>query len=142
MFSADHHGRRVTAARKMERGGKRGANAKNNECFSAPADSFMQEFDFESNLALFNKEAVFREIENGFPELNVDSDLREQKYRHDENVLQPGENNLAPVMMKQQIQVPGSKFQLYYTGKLLMLMLFYMVLHVYHLKDIRKYVIM
>lgn len=116
-YSTDQPARKVTAAKKMERGGRRLANSKNNECFSAPAESFMQEFDFESNLALFNKKAVFREIEHDFPELSLEPGSREQKYRHDENVLQPGENNSAPVVMKQQIKVPGTKFQLYYTGR-------------------------
>ncbi|CAG5123889.1 unnamed protein product [Candidula unifasciata] len=114
-YPTDQSTQKITAAKKMERGGRRGANAKNNECFSAPAESFLQEFDFESNLAMFNKKAVFREIETDFPELNLEPGFREKKYRHDENILQPGENNSAPVVMKQQIKVPGTKFQLYYT---------------------------
>ncbi|CAL1546732.1 unnamed protein product [Lymnaea stagnalis] len=105
-------GRKPSASRKMERV-KRGANSRNSECFSAPTDSFLHEFDFESNLALFNKKEVFQEIESGFPELSLDPDPSEQKYRHDENILQPGESNVP--VMKQEIQVPGPKSELYYT---------------------------
>ena len=105
--------------KRMERGGKRTTmNAKNSECFSAPTQSYLQDFDFESNLALFNKKAVFQEIENGFPELSLSGvPPGEQKYRHDENILQPGESNLVPVR-KQQIQVPGSTNKLYITGQI------------------------
>ncbi|RUS83411.1 hypothetical protein EGW08_008832 [Elysia chlorotica] len=110
-------GRKVSMPKRMERGGKRGTvNSKNSECFSAPTQSYLKDFDFESNLALFNKKAVFQEIENGFPELSLSSGPPvEQKFRHDENILQPGESNTVPVK-KQQIQVPaGCTSKLYIT---------------------------
>ncbi|XP_005093985.1 enhancer of mRNA-decapping protein 3 [Aplysia californica] len=111
----DSQYRKHSASKKMERGGKKGANSWNSDCFSAPAESFLQDFDFESNLALFNKKAVFQEIENDFPDLSLESDPREQKYRHDENILQPGESTNAGPATIQQIQVPGAESQLYYT---------------------------
>jgi enhancer of mRNA-decapping protein 3 len=52
------------------------------------------EFDFEKNLALFDKEAIFKEIEacNGNqqpkPDLLRQCKKPEDKYRHDQNVLQ------------------------------------------------------
>ncbi|GFR69554.1 enhancer of mRNA-decapping protein 3 [Elysia marginata] len=109
-------GRKMSQPKRMERGGKRTTvNSKNSECFSAPTQSYLQDFDFESNLALFNKKAVFQEIENEFPELSLSSGPPlEQKYRHDENILQPGESNMVPVR-KQQIKVPGTTKKLYIT---------------------------
>lgn len=53
-----------------------------------------EEFDFEKNLALFDKEAIFKEIEACNGNQNIKPDLvrqckkPEDKYRHDENVLQ------------------------------------------------------
>ena len=59
---------------------------------------------------------MFQEIENDFPDLSLESDPREQKYRHDENILQPGEFMSDSPSTIQQIEVPGGKTQLYYTG--------------------------
>ena len=113
----DNNGRKQSIARKIERGGKKGNYVRKNECFSAPAESFLQDFDFQSNLALFDKKAVFQQIENDFPELSLETDVREQKYRHDENVLQPGESTTTKEIV-QQIHVPtNSSTKLYYTGK-------------------------
>lgn len=54
-----------------------------------------EEFDFEKNLALFDKQAVFKEIEAGQNSGSLPPDVvsqtnrrTEDKYRHDENVLQ------------------------------------------------------
>ncbi|WAR00959.1 EDC3-like protein [Mya arenaria] len=69
------------------------------DCFSAPVDSYLDEFDFEKNLKLFDKKAVFEEIENNNPEL-INIDKKPEKYRHDENVLQS-----KPVQL-QRIKVP------------------------------------
>ncbi|XP_053405108.1 enhancer of mRNA-decapping protein 3-like [Mercenaria mercenaria] len=70
------------------------------DCFSAPVDSLLDEFDFEKNLALFDKKAVFEEIESNNPDVIRISDKKPTKYRHDENVLQS-----KPVTF-QQIRVP------------------------------------
>lgn len=63
------------------------------DCFSAPVDSILDdgEFDFEKNLAMFDKQAVFDEIENnGYPGMVVRAIERghEAKFKNDENVLQ------------------------------------------------------
>ena len=81
------------------------------DCFSAPVDSILDEFDFEKNLALFDKKAVFEEIEAEYPEeLKVVE--KPTKYRYDENVLQG-----APVTL-QQIKVPANQSgRLYVTGE-------------------------
>ncbi|XP_037080781.1 enhancer of mRNA-decapping protein 3-like [Pollicipes pollicipes] len=71
--------------------------AKNEQCFSTPTDNFKnEEFDFEKNLALFDKQAVFEEIDSQQPDVVrlVDTNRRrpaervEAKYRHDQNVIQ------------------------------------------------------
>ncbi|XP_074650254.1 enhancer of mRNA-decapping protein 3-like [Tubulanus polymorphus] len=72
------------------------------DCFSAPVESFLEEFDFEKNLALFDKQAIFEEIENNMkPDVVRNTDKRAPtKYRCDENVLPSG-----PVIY-QQIKIP------------------------------------
>ncbi|CAC5413803.1 EDC3 [Mytilus coruscus] len=71
-------------------------------CFSAPTQSCMAEFDFEKNLALFDKKAVFQEIENSGPEIiRANEPKKPLKYRHDENVLETKKSVL------QQIKVPN-----------------------------------
>ncbi|XP_013064884.2 enhancer of mRNA-decapping protein 3-like [Biomphalaria glabrata] len=109
--SADHN-RKSRSSRKGE-SNRRGANAKNSECFSAPTESYLQEeFDFELNLAMFNKKKVFQEIENGFPELSLEEEPVEQKYKHDENVLKSGVSDTTAL---KQIRVPEVKSQMYFT---------------------------
>lgn len=72
--------------------------------FSTPVDTFLgDDFDFEKNLALFDKKAVFKEIENNCDynhTLNT-PEKKPTKYRHDENVLESG-----PVEYR-QIKVQG-----------------------------------
>lgn len=61
------------------------------DCFSAPSESFLKEFDFEKNLALFDKKAFFQEMENSLPEVIRANDRKQpSKYRHDENILESG----------------------------------------------------
>lgn len=79
------------------------------DCFSAPVDSFLDDFDFEKNLALFDKKAVFEEIESAQPEEVRAVDKKPSKYRCDENVLQSG-----PVVL-QQIKIPNQSGQIYVT---------------------------
>ena len=81
------------------------------DCFSAPVDSILDDFDFEKNLALFDKKAVFEEIENCNPEVVKVSDKKPTKYRCDENVLQSG-----PVIL-QQIKVPSQSERTFVTGE-------------------------
>ncbi|XP_017781144.1 PREDICTED: enhancer of mRNA-decapping protein 3 isoform X2 [Nicrophorus vespilloides] len=62
---------------------------KDEECFGSPLDtSLLKEFDFEKNLALFNKQKVFDEINSQRPDIkNADQQKRPTKYRHDENII-------------------------------------------------------
>ncbi|XP_066945457.1 enhancer of mRNA-decapping protein 3 [Macrobrachium rosenbergii] len=71
--------------------------------FGTPVDDDMltTEFDFEKNLALFDKQAVFEEIQNLKPDVIRQADrFTEKKYKCDENVLP----SKAPP--KRQIIVP------------------------------------
>lgn len=81
------------------------------DCFSAPVDSLLDEFDFEKNLALFDKKAVFEEIESSNPDGMPIVEKKPTKYRYDENVLQS-----KPVKL-QQIKVPKQYGNSYVTGK-------------------------
>jgi len=71
-----------------------------NDCFAMPVDSFASaEFDFEKNLAMFDKRAVFNEIERDLEQSGAPSSSKptcamssvtrsaDAKYRCDENVL-------------------------------------------------------
>lgn len=80
------------------------------DCFSAPVDTFLDEFDFEKNLKLFNKKAIFEEIESSNPDLVHLADRKTDKYRPDENVLAS-----KPVQL-QQIRVPKEYGVSYTTG--------------------------
>ncbi|XP_044576978.1 enhancer of mRNA-decapping protein 3 isoform X2 [Cotesia glomerata] len=58
------------------------------QAFGTPIDQSMnQDFDFEKNLALFNKEAVWEEINSLKPDIVRQSESNRGKYRHDENVI-------------------------------------------------------
>ncbi len=73
------------------KGRGRGINAKNRECFSAPTDGYLDDFDFDTNLKLFNKAAVFEEsdaLSGGENEVPV-----KKFYGHDENILTVAENS-------------------------------------------------
>lgn len=62
---------------------------------------------------MFDKKAVFEEIENTCPEVvKVVENKKPQKYRCDENVLQSG-----PVVL-QQIKVPNAYSTTFVTGKI------------------------
>ncbi|GLG98729.1 Enhancer of mRNA-decapping protein 3 [Gryllus bimaculatus] len=80
---------------------------KDEACFGTPIDNFLHhDFDFEKNLALFDKQAVFDEIAAQRPDLVRQTDVRRvQKYRHDENILAT-----TPAKYRQLIvPSPGSK---------------------------------
>ncbi len=97
----------------QENGHGRGQRRSKDDCFSAPMKSFMDDFDFEKNLALFDKQAVFDEIEEqGYPKIvrAVNPNHHPAKYRHDENVLQ----SEAPTY--RQIIVPCTNSKEYVTG--------------------------
>ncbi|KAK7115361.1 enhancer of mRNA-decapping protein 3-like [Littorina saxatilis] len=91
--------RKVTTPKKIE--GRRN----NNQChaaFSLPTECIKGEgeFDFEKSNLMFDKQAEFEKIENGFNDERP-MEKKPSKYRHDENVL-PSQ----PTDMR-QIRVPG-----------------------------------
>lgn len=56
--------------------------------FGSPVDHHMlADFDFEKNLALFNKKAFYEELNASKPDLVKQTDKKGGKYRWDENVL-------------------------------------------------------
>ncbi|KAL7293677.1 enhancer of mRNA-decapping protein 3 [Trichogramma pretiosum] len=77
--------------------------------FGTPIDqSLHQDFDFEKNLALFNKEALWQEFNSKKPETvqqQANKGINKGRYRHDENVIES-----EPTALR-QIAVPcaGSK---------------------------------
>ncbi|XP_074517741.1 enhancer of mRNA-decapping protein 3-like [Sebastes fasciatus] len=77
---------------------------KDDECFGGGTDDNMDaDFDFEGNLALFDKVAVFSKIEKGGRAQHPSTQGAEQKplsYRHDQNILE-----VKPVIYR-QITVP------------------------------------
>lgn len=98
---------------------KKWQKERDDACFNAPVNSELldTEFDFEKNLALFDKQKVFDEI-NALSKSDhvklVDCNKRSSsgKYRHDENIL----SGFVPV--SRQISVPCKAEKEYVTGKL------------------------
>ncbi|KAJ8678729.1 hypothetical protein QAD02_014516 [Eretmocerus hayati] len=79
------------------------------QAFGTPIDqSLNQEFDFEKNLALFNKQAIWQEINSKRPDVVQQSQNRgnnKGRYRHDENVLESEPTALRQILVPK----PGSK---------------------------------
>ncbi|XP_023017096.1 enhancer of mRNA-decapping protein 3 [Leptinotarsa decemlineata] len=85
---------------------------KDEECFGSPLDqsNINKDFDFEKNLALFNKQAIWDEINSQRPDLVKPGDNKKPtKYRHDENVIAT-----LPTTYR-QITVPRQDFCEYVT---------------------------
>lgn len=86
-----------------------------NAAFGTPVDdpAINEEFDFEKNLALFDKQAIWNEIDAiQKPDLMRQTAMvKKQNYRHDENVL-----TSAPTTMTglRQITLPGHATALEY----------------------------
>lgn len=75
------------------------------ECFGEPINDILKkDFDFEKNLALFNKKAVYDEINAQRPDLVRQTD-KQVNYRHDETVLAS-----SPAQYR-QISVPSHYLQ-------------------------------
>lgn len=94
---------------------KKWLKGKDDDCLNAPVDSevFETEFDFEKNLALFDKQAVYEEI-NALSKPDhvklIDCNKRcNAKYRHDENVL------VGDVPLMRMISIPCSADKEYVT---------------------------
>lgn len=91
---------------------------KDDECFGDGMEDVLDEdFDFEGNLALFDKAAVFSQIEsserrgNGARSRGTPGEQTPSRYRHDENILE-----VKPVVYR-QITVPYNVTKEYSTGK-------------------------
>lgn len=104
----------------MRNGGTGGPmRSKDDECFGdGPEEDLDTDFDFEGNLALFDKAAVFSQIDgtscHSSRAQHPSSTQAEQKplsYRHDENILEG-----KPVIYR-QITVPQHGGKEYYTGE-------------------------
>ncbi|XP_050500328.1 enhancer of mRNA-decapping protein 3 [Diabrotica virgifera virgifera] len=82
------------------------------ECFGSPMEqsNIGKDFDFEKNLALFNKQAIWDEINAQKPDVVKHIDARKPtKYRHDENII-----STIPTSYR-QITVPKQDFCEYVT---------------------------
>nr|XP_002123787.1 enhancer of mRNA-decapping protein 3-like [Ciona intestinalis] len=96
---------------------KSGRNRNAPDCFNIDQSELDEDFDFEKNLALFDKQAVFDEVYSG-SDGEVRTPLKnrrnkpEVKYRHDENVLGNG-----PVVYRQIVTQETSNHHIaeYYT---------------------------
>ncbi|XP_076236354.1 enhancer of mRNA-decapping protein 3 [Calliopsis andreniformis] len=81
--------------------------------FGTPIDqSLSQDFDFEKNLALFNKEAVWQEINSLKPDIVRQSENNRGtsgRYRHDENII------VSEPAVFRQIMVPSAGEKEYVT---------------------------
>ncbi|EFA06064.2 Enhancer of mRNA-decapping protein 3-like Protein [Tribolium castaneum] len=79
-----------TPVRREKSKGKWSKGWKDEECFGSPLDhKINKDFDFEKNLALFDKQAIWDEINNSQkPDVIKNADSKKPaKYRHDENVI-------------------------------------------------------
>lgn len=89
---------------------------KDDECFGDTIEVILDtDFDFEGNLALFDKAAVFEEIDtferrNGTRSRGTPNE-KPTRYRHDENILES-----EPIVYR-QITVPQHSGREYCTGK-------------------------
>lgn len=91
---------------------------RDDECFGDGMDDGLDtDFDFEGNLALFDKAAVFSEIDtserrgNGARSRGTPQEQTPSRYRHDENILE------AKPIVYRQIAVPQPETKEYCTGK-------------------------
>lgn len=90
---------------------------RDDECFGDGVDDGLDtDFDFEGNLALFDKAAVFSEIDiserrNGARSRGTPQEQTPSRYRHDENILE------AKPIVYRQITVPQPGAKEYCTGE-------------------------
>lgn len=78
---------------------KKSLKKKDAECFGTPLDKVNKpDFDFEKNLKLFDKEAIFEKLKGNGSATTPEKKTRssERKLRHDENILEQ-----EPVSMRQ-----------------------------------------
>uniref|UniRef100_A0A1A7Z0N5 Enhancer of mRNA-decapping protein 3 n=1 Tax=Iconisemion striatum TaxID=60296 RepID=A0A1A7Z0N5_9TELE len=100
--------RGVAAVSQRRNGARTGGPARSkDECFGDGINENLDtDFDFEGNLALFNKAAVFSQIDGSSDRRaqhhGTQTEQKAQSYRHDENILQ------AKPVIYRQITVPQS----------------------------------
>ncbi|XP_029354934.1 LOW QUALITY PROTEIN: enhancer of mRNA-decapping protein 3-like [Echeneis naucrates] len=108
----------TTAKKNSVRNGGSGGQlrSKNDECFGVgPDEDLDTDFDFEGNLKLFDKAAVFSQIDGTSSQRSrtqhhsTESGQKPLSYRHDENILEG-----KPVVYR-QITVPQQEGKEYYT---------------------------
>ncbi|KAK9872344.1 hypothetical protein WA026_017804 [Henosepilachna vigintioctopunctata] len=102
-----------TTRKEKNQKGKWTKGRKDEECFGSPCvEEISKDFDFEKNLALFNKQAIWDQLNsnNQKPDVIKQAEARRPtKYRHDENVIAS-----VPVTYR-QIQVPKQNYLEYVT---------------------------
>ncbi|KAI4466889.1 hypothetical protein MML48_2g00014118 [Holotrichia oblita] len=79
-----------TPNKKDKNKGKWNRGWRDEACFGSPLDdAIFKDFDFEKMLALFDKQAIWEEINSQKPDVvkHTDQNKRTAKYRHDENIL-------------------------------------------------------
>ncbi|XP_050535796.1 enhancer of mRNA-decapping protein 3 [Daktulosphaira vitifoliae] len=82
---------------------------RNDACFGVSLDNIVKEdFDFEKNLALFNKKAFYNKLHKK-PDLVPQEKISNNKYKHNENVL-----HSTPVKFR-QVTVPSPAVNEYIT---------------------------
>lgn len=76
-------------------------NNHDNDTFSTPVNDpqMNEDFDFEKNLALFDKQAVFEKIDGKKVEKAIKKTAK-KNYRHDENILESTPTNSRQITMK------------------------------------------
>ncbi|KAM9808293.1 enhancer of mRNA-decapping protein 3 [Neosynchiropus ocellatus] len=109
--SSSRGANQVTPKKNGAKNGVSQMKQRDDECFGDGMDDGLDtDFDFEGNLALFDKAAVFSEIEiserrNGARSVGAPQEQTPSRYRHDENILEA-----KPVVYRQiAVTQPGAK---------------------------------
>ncbi|XP_076267251.1 enhancer of mRNA-decapping protein 3 [Rhynchophorus ferrugineus] len=81
--------RNLSTSKRSQKGSKWTKGWKDEECFGSPVSSQIKDdFDFEKNLALFDKQAIWDELNSQKPDVVRQLDNKKiAKYRHDENII-------------------------------------------------------
>ncbi|XP_069480423.1 enhancer of mRNA-decapping protein 3 isoform X2 [Ambystoma mexicanum] len=103
--SSSRHPNQVTPKKTGLKNGQ--LKSKDDECFGDELEEILDtDFDFEGNLALFDKAAVFEEIEthekHGGARSRGTPNDRPSRYRHDENILESEPIIYRPIIVPQQ----------------------------------------
>ncbi|XP_061773701.1 enhancer of mRNA-decapping protein 3-like isoform X2 [Nerophis ophidion] len=109
--SSSRGANQVTPKKNGVKNGSSQMKQRDDECFGDGIDDGLDtDFDFEGNLALFDKAAVFSEIDtserrNGARSRGTPQEQTPSRYRHDENILEG-----KPVVYRQiTVPQPGAK---------------------------------